>query len=1090
MPFSNIDYLKSNEKKIIKAWVEYYSSQETGENDYWEYYYAVESLEEKGGKLYRVLFVNDLKEINVKEIGDSWTISKYEVEIVAETNKMYYGEKKKMSIVVEIETEPHNITIEGVDLIGNPHEKEVNIINFDKTKILGFYEVKGKDLIPIKLEEKMANINEEENYDLTKTNFKKGEKIEIFSIDDFKQSFLSFADDSIFDGISSWFENGGQLVINVLDDDYFNTENKLKVKVLFINGVIPLENRDELKDKIKDFIENGDLREIVNSVPDEEPLSDEESLKESYQVLQDKKMEVDGINFLMIEHPDHISFIARTSADLDKIQEKGKDKVVEELSKYVAEEMGQANVSYDPNHDAAGINFVKDEGDFTNEMSTDDVIEEIMSIIKNDDSEKVMDKVYRIIPSSVTETDGIEQALKDAKISKENQVIELYHELTNLNETYYNKEWTITNIKKWLEDWCKTNSIEFELEETKKIDGGWRGKKTLYQYKVGDKRVLINDSKAVGAPRLNDISFSVGDPGEGVFTAKNVKTLSGHVGNEDYVKGLLDVKVLGKEGKGILAESLYEDLSKLETLLGVIKTFFKDVDLDQILDSFYVYNNDKFRTVIFYNGGFSKTYEKNEVINLAALGNWMTKEKIDTSLSVEVLTKVYSEVVTLRKYDGDFKDILFVSQNGEIQEIEDSDFIFEDVNYTMRRGNSKSMFYFGKQVSQEVAKKLLHQVFGDEVKVLGGKTTKIDDLEIKHSDQHDWDFFKAADSQFIGYLSKNALVIYDYVLKFNGINKHTFQPGTINENKKELISSLNSLIPSDSIHTPDTASDYESKRDREKFATLIENAKEVVLEGDSIEKIEKIVSKFLTKTANTKIGGENFKTYTDGKNKITFPENGSSIYVELENNKLFTGIKIKKEENQEAVKSFNAEVESIYKTGEIEKEVTKICGKGKLDYSFGSKEEKVEWRANGEPKFSFKQDKKIKEYSIKFKKKNEDDNFIKEIIKELKKNSIKIDATNGSDFISFEKEINGKKVDLTVYDQDSEEVTELRVHNMFAEDSNESLNENKDKFLKIKNGKYFYDYGKMTDQDLVDQYLFHRKEFNKSGEDRTDGRCG
>ena len=47
-----------------------------------------------------------------------------------------YGGGKKIGFLVSIKTEPKNVSLKDVDIYGNPEEKEVNIINFNKTEVI------------------------------------------------------------------------------------------------------------------------------------------------------------------------------------------------------------------------------------------------------------------------------------------------------------------------------------------------------------------------------------------------------------------------------------------------------------------------------------------------------------------------------------------------------------------------------------------------------------------------------------------------------------------------------------------------------------------------------------------------------------------------------------------------------------------------------------------------------------------------------------------------------------------------------------------------------------------------------------------
>jgi antitoxin component YwqK of YwqJK toxin-antitoxin module len=141
---------------ILKSWGNYYGSDDTANWELESYESEVEDLIENGGNIYRVLFVDNLSEVNLKDMGNHWTTSRNNVIDVAEINQQYYGKNKQKVIVIEGYVEPNSITIEGVDVKGNPHEKEVNIINGKDVKIKQIFEYVGRKFIPIDM-----NINEQ-----------------------------------------------------------------------------------------------------------------------------------------------------------------------------------------------------------------------------------------------------------------------------------------------------------------------------------------------------------------------------------------------------------------------------------------------------------------------------------------------------------------------------------------------------------------------------------------------------------------------------------------------------------------------------------------------------------------------------------------------------------------------------------------------------------------------------------------------------------------------------------------------------------------------------------------------------------------
>jgi antitoxin component YwqK of YwqJK toxin-antitoxin module len=142
-----------NKDDILKSWVNYYGSDDTANWELESYESEVEDLIENGGNIYRCLFVDDISEVKLNDIGHHWTISRDNVIDVIEINQQYYGKDKKKTIVIEAYVEPNSITIDGVDVKGNPHEKEVNIIKGKDVKIKQIFEYIGRKFIPININE-------------------------------------------------------------------------------------------------------------------------------------------------------------------------------------------------------------------------------------------------------------------------------------------------------------------------------------------------------------------------------------------------------------------------------------------------------------------------------------------------------------------------------------------------------------------------------------------------------------------------------------------------------------------------------------------------------------------------------------------------------------------------------------------------------------------------------------------------------------------------------------------------------------------------------------------------------------------------
>ena len=123
---NKLDDLKYYDE-CLKSWISYYDNR--GESELEEYKYRVDHLIKNGGKVYRVLFADSPEEITLTDFGHHWTTESYNIDEYLDSLWSNYGAGKKNAYVVVAIVGPNNITNRGVDVSGNPEEKEVNIIN-------------------------------------------------------------------------------------------------------------------------------------------------------------------------------------------------------------------------------------------------------------------------------------------------------------------------------------------------------------------------------------------------------------------------------------------------------------------------------------------------------------------------------------------------------------------------------------------------------------------------------------------------------------------------------------------------------------------------------------------------------------------------------------------------------------------------------------------------------------------------------------------------------------------------------------------------------------------------------------------------
>lgn len=115
-----------------------------------------------------------------------------------------------------------------------------------------------------------------------------------------------------------------------------------------------------------------------------------------------------------------------------------------------------------------------------------------------------------------------------------------------LSETYYNKDWSITNIVKWIGEYAADNNLKLTLIRKIKQATPYGGSKKVQAWSIGEYRLIIIDDKAPGAPRLSEVDVIVGEAGATEFSAKNSLRMNGSDGSRiglfDNLKRIIKTK--------------------------------------------------------------------------------------------------------------------------------------------------------------------------------------------------------------------------------------------------------------------------------------------------------------------------------------------------------------------------------------------------------------------------------------------------------------------------------------------------------------------------------------------------------------------
>lgn len=141
--------------------------------------------------------------------------------------------------------------------------------------------------------------------------------------------------------------------------------------------------------------------------------------------------------------------------------------------------------------------------------------ENFLNEAKVDMNGKVCKKCKKGKYKETSQMDDLKGVLHCDKCGEET---ERYINESVVNETYYNKEWNLTNIQSWITTYANENRLNLKLVHTAtKNSGNSKSKTTFYVYDLGDKfGIVIIDSKVEGAPRLSDIEVAVGVKGSAV----------------------------------------------------------------------------------------------------------------------------------------------------------------------------------------------------------------------------------------------------------------------------------------------------------------------------------------------------------------------------------------------------------------------------------------------------------------------------------------------------------------------------------------------------------------------------------------------
>lgn len=111
-------------------WTGYYGDTRRGVYELVNYSNEVDYIVEKGGTIYRIVFLEKFEDLNRTDLGSHWTVDHDVIsDYIEGVEGRHHSAGKDVYVELTARTPPNNIDNTSVDVRGNPEEKEVNIIN-------------------------------------------------------------------------------------------------------------------------------------------------------------------------------------------------------------------------------------------------------------------------------------------------------------------------------------------------------------------------------------------------------------------------------------------------------------------------------------------------------------------------------------------------------------------------------------------------------------------------------------------------------------------------------------------------------------------------------------------------------------------------------------------------------------------------------------------------------------------------------------------------------------------------------------------------------------------------------------------------
>lgn len=118
-------------ENIVDRWSEAYGDNERGH--YWasEYVYSVNQLHEKGGYVFRLVFLNSPDDLNAGVLGNDWTTDESQiVDYIDKFRDAHNADGGKSAYVITAKIKPRSISVPADVVAGEPTEWEVNLTSY------------------------------------------------------------------------------------------------------------------------------------------------------------------------------------------------------------------------------------------------------------------------------------------------------------------------------------------------------------------------------------------------------------------------------------------------------------------------------------------------------------------------------------------------------------------------------------------------------------------------------------------------------------------------------------------------------------------------------------------------------------------------------------------------------------------------------------------------------------------------------------------------------------------------------------------------------------------------------------------------